>query len=78
VYNPQNLSPAIMQWVMRQALNELNAFLCEGDPREQNGEEWPADARAIATRCRAVAAAATKASEEMEWLDLASQYENTI
>jgi len=74
----QKIPPATMQWVIRQALNELNAFLCEGDPYAQNGQDWPADARAIAVRCRAVAAAATETHEKEEWLELADQYEDTI
>jgi hypothetical protein len=78
MYNSQDIPPAVMQWVMRQALNELNAYLCEGDPYEQNGKEWPADARGIAARCREVAVAATKLSEKTEWLELANQYEDTI
>jgi hypothetical protein len=78
MYNPQDLTPATMQWVMRQALNELNAYLCEVNPYEQNGKEWPADALAIAARCRAVAAAATGLPERTEWLQLAGQYEDSI
>ncbi len=77
MYNPQDLPPATMQWLMRQALNELNAFLCEGGPYEQNRKEWPADARGIAARCRTVAAAATELHEKDEWLTLADQYEET-
>jgi hypothetical protein len=78
MYNSQDIPPAVMKWVMRQALNELNAYLCEGDPYEKNGKEWPADARGIAARCREVAAAATTLPETMEWLELANQYEDTI
>ena len=78
MYKPRDLSPATMQWVMRQALNELNAYLCETDIYERNGKEWPADARAIAAQCRAIAACATRAPEKAEWLGLAKQYEDTI
>jgi hypothetical protein len=78
MYNPQEIPQATMQWIMRSALNELNAFLCEGIPYDQNGKEWPADAREIAARCRAVAAAATEPPEKGEWLTLAAQYEDTI
>jgi hypothetical protein len=78
MYDPQDIPQITMQWVMRQALNELNAFLCEGDPYEHNGKEWPADARAIAAQCRTIAASATREPERDEWLGLANQYEGTI
>ena len=78
MYKPQDISPATMQWVMRQALNELNAYLCEVDFYKQNGKEWPADARAIAAQCRTIAASATRTPEKAEWLGLANQYEDTI
>jgi hypothetical protein len=67
-----------MQWVLAQALNELNAYLCEGDPYEDNGKEWPMIARSNAAHCRAVAAAAMKRTEKDKWLELANQYEGTI
>jgi hypothetical protein len=66
-----------MKWVMRNALNEMNAFLCEVDSNEHSGEEWPTDAREIAACCRAVAATATEPSDKDEWLALADQYEDT-
>jgi len=67
-----------MQWVMAQALNELNAYLCEVDPCEFSGREWPNDARITATLCRSVAAAATEPHECAEWLTLANDYEGKI
>ena len=78
MYSPQEIPQATIQWIMRNALNELNALLCEGNPYDQNGKEWPADARQIAARCRAVAAAATEPFEKGEWLELAAQFEETI
>ena len=78
MYKPQEISQATMQWIMRQALNELNAFLCEVNPNEQYGKVWPRDARAIAEGCREVAAAATEPNEKSEWFEIADQYEDTI
>jgi hypothetical protein len=77
MYNAQEIPPTIMKWVMRNALNEMNAFLCEAGPHEQNSKGWPTDAREIAACCRAVAAAATEPSEKQEWLALADQYGDT-
>jgi hypothetical protein len=76
--NPQVLPPATIRWLMVQALNELNAYLCEGDPYEENGAEWPMIARENSAHCRAIAAVATRPTEKREWLELANQYEGTI
>jgi hypothetical protein len=78
MYNPQEIPQATLQWIVRNALNELNAFLCEGNPDDRNGKEWATDAREIAARCRAIAASATEHPEKREWLELAAQYEDTI
>jgi hypothetical protein len=78
MYNPQLLSPATTEWVMNNALNELNAFLSDGDFYEQYGKDWPGDARTISTYCRDVAKAALSDSTRQAWLDLADQYEDTI
>jgi hypothetical protein len=75
---PQALSPATIRWLMTQALNELNAYLCEGSPYEENGTEWPMIARENSAHCRAIAAASTRSSEKAEWLEMANQYEGTI
>jgi hypothetical protein len=76
--NPQVLLPATIRWLMAQALNELNAYLCEGDPYGENGAEWPMIAGENSAHCRAIAAALTKPTEKREWLDLANQYESTV
>jgi hypothetical protein len=76
--NPQALPPATIRWLMAQALNELNAYLCEGDPYGENGTEWPAIARENSAHCRAISGAATSPSEKKEWLEMANQYEGTI
>jgi hypothetical protein len=78
MYNQQDIPPATMNWVMRQARNELNAHLCEVDFYEQNEKDWPADARAIAAECRTVAAAATSDAEKGAWFALAIEFEDTI
>ncbi len=78
MYNPELIPQSILKWVMNQAENELNAYLCEVDPYEVNGKEWPSIARGIASRCRALALAASDDAERTPWTQLAEDYEATI
>lgn len=78
MYNAQVLSTSTMQWVMAQALNELNAYLCEGDPYADNGRDWPEIARENAAHCRAIADAAIEPSQKEVWEGTAAQYESAI
>ncbi len=78
MYDPKLISPEILSWVLGQAENELNAYLCEVDFRTMYGAEWPKLARDIASRCHAVAATSTDAANRQSWLDLARNYEGTI
>jgi|HubBroStandDraft_4_1064222.scaffolds.fasta_scaffold654964_2 hypothetical protein len=78
MYEMHALSPKIIAWVFDEAMNELNAYLCEVDFREMYGSEWPAMARETAADCRAVAETATDAAKRQAWLSLAQDYEETI
>ncbi len=78
MYDTRSLAPETITWALDQASNELNAYLCEGDPYVDNGKYWPAIARMNAAHCRSVAAAATEQAERNQWLRLAKSYEETI
>jgi len=78
MYDAGALSSETLQWVMGNALNELNAYLCEVDIRAISGSAWPQAAREQAMLCRAVASAATNPRAKEEWIDMAKLYEETI
>lgn len=76
MYDPQSIPPDTLTWALGQALNELNAYLCEGDPQKGLGEGWPVTFRETAAQCRSIAAAATLDAERNAWLEIAEDYEN--
>jgi len=78
MYEPQHIPPKTLTWVMEQAQNELNAYLCEGDPSKELGDSWPSTALAIAARCRVIAGAATRDADRDSWLRLADDYESAV
>jgi hypothetical protein len=78
MYDPHFIPPETLAWVMENAQNELNAYLCEVDFYKVNGDKWPQMAREQAFLCREIAAAATRPEEKESWLDLAHLYESTI
>lgn len=78
MYDLHALSPKVLDWVCNEALNELNAYLCEVDFRRMYGNEWPEMAREAAASCRGVAKAATDVVSKEAWLSIAKEYEDTI
>ena len=78
MYDPHFIPPDTLSWVLDNAQNELNAYLCEVDYYEVNGNKWPKIARQQAFNCRLIAAAAARTEDRDSWLELADQYEDTI
>lgn len=78
VYDYRDIPPNTLNWLAFQAQNELNAYLCEGSPYEDNGNDWPAIARSVAGQCRIMATAAVRDAERESWLELARQYQDAI
>ena len=75
MYDPSLLPPAALDWVMGQAQNELNAFLCEEGPDGKKFGDWAEMVDATAAQCRIVAASATSPVARESWLTLAQEYE---
>jgi hypothetical protein len=76
MYDPRLIPPGLLGWVMVNAQNELNAYLCEIDYHKVN-KNWPQAARQQANNCRAIAAAAMREQDRDSWLELADLYEDS-
>ena len=78
MYDPKALTPEDLDWALHEAMNELNAYLCEVDFHRMYGDGWSGMAHATASRCRSIAHAATDEVSRQAWIALGNQYEGTI
>lgn len=76
MFDPTKMPPNTLRWVLAQAENELNAFLCEVIPGNKEVGNWEEMAKSTAEQCRIIASIASESYENEIWLRLAQHYED--